>query len=37
VGENRLFEPPCFVLELAGIWRLVAQIKAMEKDDLIAL
>ena len=31
------FSGSCFVLALAGIWRLVVQIKTIENDDLIAL
>ena len=31
------FSGSCFVLALAGIWRLVEQIKTIENDDLIAL
>ena len=34
-GSNRPFSSPSFVLTLTGIRRLVVQIKAIDKDDLV--
>ena len=32
---DRLFESPCFVLAIAGIWQIVVHIKAIDGDDLL--